>query len=61
MGEKIIKNPHLMLNRDITLIHALSVNDKELKYDIREWVPEHAKMARGVRLSKNEVMRLKMS
>lgn len=35
------------------------MNDKESKYDIREWAPEHAKMGKGVTLSKDELDKLK--
>lgn len=31
----------------------------EPKYDIREWALEHAKMGKGVTLSKDELMLLK--
>ena len=40
-------------------INLISWNDKEPKYDIREWAPEHAKMGKGVTLSKDEMMKLK--
>lgn len=29
------------------------------RYDIREWAPEHAKMGKGVTLSKDEMVKLK--
>lgn len=40
-------------------LNLISWNDKEPKYDIREWAPEHAKMGKGVTLSKSEVIKLK--
>ncbi|MGL5676452.1 MAG: YdbC family protein [Cellulosilyticaceae bacterium] len=40
-------------------LNLISWNDKEPKYDIREWAPEHAKMGKGVTLSKDEVAKLK--
>lgn len=40
-------------------LNLISWNDKEPKYDIREWAPEHAKMGKGVTLSKDELMLLK--
>lgn len=40
-------------------LNLISWNDKEPKYDIREWAPEHAKMGKGVTLSKDELVKLK--
>lgn len=40
-------------------LNLISWNDKEPKYDIREWAPEHAKMGKGVTLSKDEIVKLK--
>lgn len=40
-------------------LNLVSWNDKEPKYDIREWDPEHEKMAKGVTLSIEEVKKLK--
>lgn len=40
-------------------LNLISWNGKEPKYDIREWAPEHAKMGKGVTLSKDEVVKLK--
>lgn len=40
-------------------LNLISWNDKEPKYDIREWAPEHAKMGKGVTLNKNELLKLK--
>lgn len=40
-------------------INLISWNDREPKCDIREWAPEHAKMGKGVILSKDEVVKLK--
>ena len=34
-------------------------NDKEAKYDLREWDPEHEKMGKGVTLTLEEVKKLK--
>ena len=34
-------------------------NDREPKYDIREWSPEHEKMSKGVTLSDEEIKALK--
>jgi len=40
-------------------LNLVSWNDKEAKYDLREWDPEHKKMGKGVTLSKDEVDELK--
>jgi len=40
-------------------LNLISWNDREPKYDIREWSPEHDKMGKGVTLSKEEVKALK--
>lgn len=40
-------------------LNLVSWNDKEPKYDIREWDPEHEKMGKGVTLSVDEVRKLK--
>ena len=40
-------------------LNLISWNDKEPKYDIREWDPEHEKMGKGVTLSAEEIGKLK--
>ena len=40
-------------------LNLVSWNDKEAKYDLREWDPAHEKMGKGVTLSKDEVMKLR--
>lgn len=40
-------------------LNLISWNDREPKYDIREWAPDHEKMGKGVTLSKEEVDQLK--
>ena len=40
-------------------LNLISWNDREAKYDIREWSADHAKMGKGVTLSKAELMALK--
>jgi len=40
-------------------LNLVSWNDREPKYDIRDWAPEHAKMGKGVTLSGEEVAALK--
>jgi hypothetical protein len=40
-------------------INLISWNDKEAKYDIRDWDSEHKKMGKGVTLSAEELKKLK--
>jgi len=40
-------------------LNLVSWNDREPKYDIREWAPERAKMGKGVTLSDDEFKELK--
>ena len=40
-------------------INLISWNEKEPKYDIREWDAEHKKMGKGVTLSVAELKKLK--
>jgi hypothetical protein len=40
-------------------LNLVSWNDREPKYDIREWSPEREKMGKGVTLSVEEVNELK--
>ena len=40
-------------------LNLVSWNDREPKYDIREWSPEHEKMGKGVTLSEEELSELK--
>ena len=37
----------------------ISWNDREPKYDIREWAPGREKMGKGVTLSKDEIIALR--
>jgi len=41
-------------------LNLVSWNDREPKYDIRDWSPEHDKMGKGVTLSKEEIKALKL-
>jgi hypothetical protein len=41
-------------------LNLVSWNDREPKYDIRDWAPEHAKMGKGVTLSEAELEALKI-
>lgn len=36
-------------------LNLISWNDREPKYDLRDWAPEHEKMGKGVTLSKEEL------
>ena len=40
-------------------LNLVSWNDRDPKYDIREWSPEHDKMGKGVTFSKEELKALK--
>lgn len=40
-------------------LNLVSWNDREPKFDIREWDPEHQKMGKGITLSKEEMLNLK--
>jgi hypothetical protein len=40
-------------------LNLISWNDREPKYDIREWSPDGGKMGKGVTLSKDELAALK--
>ncbi len=40
-------------------LNLISWNGREVKFDIREWDPEHIKMGKGVTLSKEELKKLR--
>jgi len=40
-------------------LSLISWNEREPKYDIRDWAPEHAKMGKGVTLTLDELKKLK--
>ena len=40
-------------------LNLISWNDREPKYDIREWAPGREKMGTGVTLSKDEIIALR--
>jgi hypothetical protein len=40
-------------------LNLISWNDRDPKYDIREWSPDGGKMGKGVTLSKEELLALK--
>ncbi|WP_105615184.1 YdbC family protein [Vallitalea okinawensis] len=39
--------------------NLISWNEREPKFDIRDWGPDHEKMGKGITLSKEEVDKLK--
>lgn len=43
-------------NKELNLIRW---NEREPKYDIRDWSPDHEKMGKGVTLSKEELITLR--
>ena len=40
-------------------LNLISWNDKEPKYDLRDWDSEHKKMGKGITLSVDELKKLK--
>lgn len=40
-------------------LNLISWNDREPKYDLREWDPNHEKMGKGITLSVEEVRKLR--
>lgn len=40
-------------------LNLVSWNDKEPKYDLREWDPAHEKMGKGITLTKEEMVKLR--
>ena len=40
-------------------LNLISWNDREPKYDLCDWTPEHEKMGKGVTLSKEDLLALK--
>jgi hypothetical protein len=40
-------------------LNLISWNDREPKFDIRDWSPEHEKMGKGLTLTKEELLQLK--
>jgi hypothetical protein len=40
-------------------LNLVSWNEKDPKYDIREWSPDHAKMGKGITVSKEELKTLR--
>ena len=40
-------------------LNLISWNEKEPKYDIRDWAPDHSRMGKGVTLTADELAALK--
>jgi len=40
-------------------LNLISWNDRDAKYDIREWSPDGEKMGKGITLSREELLALK--
>lgn len=40
-------------------LNIISWNDREAKYDLRDWAPEREKMGKGITLTKEELKTLK--
>ncbi len=40
-------------------LNLISWNNREAKYDLRDWSSEHEKMGKGVTISKDELIKLK--
>ena len=40
-------------------VNLISWNEREPKFDIREWAPDHERMGKGVTLSKDEMVLLR--
>jgi len=40
-------------------LNLISWNDREPKYDIRDWSPDRGKMGKGVTFSRDELLALK--
>ena len=40
-------------------LNLISWNNREAKYDLRDWAPEHTKMGKGITLSVEELKELK--
>lgn len=40
-------------------LNLISWNDRDPKYDLRDWAPDHVKMGKGVTLSAEELKKLR--
>lgn len=41
-------------------LNVIKWNDKEPKYDIREWNPDHTKMGKGITMNEEEIGQLRL-
>ena len=39
-------------------LNMVSWNDREPKYDLREWAPNHEKMGKGITLTREEMQKI---
>ncbi len=40
-------------------LNMVSWNDREAKYDLREWSPDHSRMGKGITLTEEDIVALK--
>lgn len=40
-------------------LNLVSWNERDPKYDLRDWSPDHTKMSKGITLTKEELIKLK--
>lgn len=40
-------------------LNLVSWNDREPKYDLRDWAPDHSRMGKGVTLTADELVKLR--
>lgn len=40
-------------------LNLISWNERQAKYDLRDWAPEHEKMGKGTTFTKEELIKLK--
>ena len=49
-------NPKTSWTKELNLV---SWNDRAPKYDLRDWIPDHTKMGKGVTMTEEELQELK--
>ena len=42
-------------------LNLVSWNDKEPKYDLRDWNPDHSKMGKGLTMNEEEIKALRVA
>ena len=40
-------------------LNLVSWNDRDPKYDLRDWSPDHSKMGKGVTMTESELLKLR--